>query len=106
MLHKASNTPAAEREPVIPATPAPLPTPAAPPAVAPLGATPGLPQRRPAAPISGEIGNNAERIGSPSRPPEEIRSILSRYRSGLETGRAEGGEPTEPSADHTFPDHE
>lgn len=33
----------------------------------------------------------AERLSAPTRPPEEIRNILSRYRSGLQTGRAEQG---------------
>jgi signal transduction histidine kinase len=36
-----------------------------------------------------------ERLSAPTRPPEEIRNILSRYRSGLQTGRAEqaSGDP-------------
>jgi hypothetical protein len=51
-----------------------------------------LPRRsrpEPLAPSTTTGARNAERIGSPSRPPEEIRNILSRYRSGLQSGRAQ-----------------
>jgi DNA-directed RNA polymerase II subunit RPB1 len=86
--------------PVVPLAPAPLPTPL-PPTTTPLAA-PGLPQRRPTVPAAVGEADNIERIGSPSRPPEEIRSILSRYRSGLQTGRAE----TDASSEPTTPEQE
>jgi hypothetical protein len=69
-------------------------------------ATPGLPQRRPTTPLASGEADNIERIGSPSRPPEEIRSILSRYRSGLQTGRAETENTGDTPADQSFPDYQ
>jgi hypothetical protein len=90
-------------EQVVPAMPTPLPTPL--PSATPLVA-PGLPQRRPTTPAPMGAADNIERIGSPSRPPEEIRSILSRYRSGLQTGRAETDDTTDSPSDPTFPDYE
>jgi hypothetical protein len=85
--------------------PTPLPTPLPAPVATPLAA-PGLPQRRPTTPLASGSADNVERIGSPSRPPEEIRSILSRYRSGLQSGRAETGETGDTTTDQTFPDYE
>jgi len=90
-------------EPIVPAMPMPLPTPL--PTATPLVA-PGLPQRRPKTPAAMDATDNIERIGSPSRPPEEIRSILSRYRSGLQTGRAETDDTTDGPTEPTFPDYE
>ncbi len=55
---------------------------------------PPLPQRVRRDPVA--TAENDERIGSPSRPPEEIRRILSSYRSGLESGRADA-EPADDS---------
>jgi hypothetical protein len=49
---------------------------------------------------------NTERIGSPSRPPEEIRNILSRYRSGLQSGRDQGTASDETTGDDTDRSHE
>jgi hypothetical protein len=65
-------------------------------APAPGGAAP-LPKRRVAtAQISFPAAGDA-RIGAPNRPADEIRSILSAYRSGLTSGRAEAnGAPLEP----------
>lgn len=54
----------------------------------PLPSTPPeLPQRARQEPVV-TADPAGERIGSPSRPPEEIRNILSRYRDGLHSGRA------------------
>lgn len=47
-----------------------------------------LPRRR-RSPIGSLQAQPVERLSAPTRPPEEIRNILSRYRSGLQTGRAE-----------------
>ena len=51
---------------------------------------PALPRRSrtlPSAHLAPTTG--AERISAPSRPPEEVRNILSRYRSGLQSGRVD-----------------
>ncbi|MEI2654492.1 MAG: hypothetical protein V9G12_20505 [Microthrixaceae bacterium] len=45
----------------------------------------------------------ADRSAAPQRAPEEVRSVLSRYRNGLSTGRSGGGDaPADPnlSAQH------
>ena len=53
-----------------------------------------LPQRRPGAgiePVSSQAGPSAGgSIAAPSRRPDEIRAVLSRYRGGLAAGRAGG----------------
>lgn len=46
----------------------------------------GLPQRERGRTDFGATAPQ-DRVGAPSRPPQEIRSLLSRYREGLSTGR-------------------
>jgi hypothetical protein len=97
-------------QPVIAAAPADL----APPPAAPLGTPPPLPSRRPAtvapdnaagAVTAGGLTRRVpkptaaaapERGGAPvsatQRSPEEVRLMLSRYRSGLRRGRIEDDE--------------
>lgn len=64
--------------------------PAAPPAATPFPGT-ALPKRLPggvAAHLQADhSGAEASRVAAPGRAPDEVRSILSRYRSGLHSGR-------------------
>ncbi|MCC6226283.1 MAG: sensor histidine kinase [Microthrixaceae bacterium] len=85
LLNQPSST-----EPSGPPAPVPPPVPevAFPPAPPGPSTPPALPQRARREPVTTPAPSD-ERIGSPSRPPEEIRNILSRYRSGLHSGRAE-----------------
>ena len=77
---------------------------------APAVPAPALPQRSPGGGggrVDGGRAENgpmpADRSAAPQRAPEEVRSVLSRYRNGLSTGRSGGGDaPADPnlSAQH------
>ena len=98
LLNQPSSTePSAPSAPVLP----PVPEVAFPPAPPVPQTPPALPQRARREPITTPAPSD-ERIGSPSRPPEEIRNILSRYRSGLHSGRTESA-PSDPQG-ATSPD--
>lgn len=77
--------------PVVPVAPAPVAAPADPPAVTASGLVKRTPTARSTAPV-GESGPNRA-ITRTTRSPEEVRRMLSRYRSGLDRGR------TGPSSD-------
>lgn len=60
-----------------------------------LASTPALPKRLPGGMAHFEATQAeaaATRIAAPGRAPDEVRSILSRYRSGLHSGRNDGAE--------------
>lgn len=63
---------------------------------------PALPQRSPGASAPGFDTEPEARTAATQRAPEEVRSLLSRYRSGLDNGRADGGNDTGP-VDHSDP---
>ncbi len=95
----------ATRHPEAPVTPQATPAPQAPPPpqvhetafppAPPLPATPPpLPQRSRRDPVA-TAEATSERIGTPTRPPEEIRRILSSYRSGLHSGRSDAAPSTD-----------
>ena len=72
---------------------------------APAVPPPALPQRSPGGGSArGDDGRAdsgpapADRSAAPHRAPEEVRSVLSRYRNGLSTGRSGGGDaPIDPN---------
>ena len=108
-LHRDLGTPIAQpMAPLVPSTAGPRPiaaTPTGPIAgieslTAPIahGSAPPtapLPQRRAGATSPAPLMEIDQRIGAPTRPAEEIRSILSRYRSGLESGRDDQSNPAD-----------
>jgi hypothetical protein len=76
-----------------------------PPHEAPSPATPGgaLPQRAPSASLAPDLAAEAQRHvpgrsgqRPPARSPDEVRSMLTRYRSGVERGRADARELPDP----------
>ena len=73
-------------------------------------ADPPLPKRAPHASLAPDLAaGDAGRPGDPARPtarsPEQVRSMLTRYRSGLERGRAAAARdlPEDPDGDPTAP---
>jgi hypothetical protein len=73
-------------------------------------AEPPLPKRAPHASLAPDLAaGDAGRPGDPARPtarsPEQVRSMLTRYRSGLERGRAAAARdlPEDPDGDPTAP---
>jgi len=68
----------------------PPPVPAAP-------APPPLPQRTAVAQVREDPSADTARVGASGRSAEEIRSVLSRYRSGLKDGRNQNEAPEETS---------
>jgi hypothetical protein len=87
---------------------APSPTPAAGEAAAPPGprlTQAGLPRRVPKANLAPGMTAAQDPAGQPAPPPgrspDEVRSMLSSYRTGIERGRtvAGGAEPGEQSPD-------
>lgn len=104
--------PVLPRRPVeVPATPQLSPqsfrpsTPGAPTAPSAPSEPGALPQRRRTT-FAAVVPAAGPQVGAPSRPPDEVRNILSRYRSGLDQGRliASPIDVTAPAADDAAPD--
>jgi hypothetical protein len=69
---------------------------------APEGAVPSLPKRSPSANLAPDLAAAQPQLGGPAgegqagRSPDEVRSMLTRYRSGVERGRADARDLPDP----------
>jgi hypothetical protein len=70
---------------------------------APEGAVPSLPKRTPSANLAPDLAAQSQRQlagpapeGQAGRSPDEVRNMLTRYRSGVERGRADARDLPDP----------